>query len=375
MDEIEKLRQQFAITKTKTFLNHASVSPIPKPVADAIRGYADETSTSVIASFQHEDFGKPFFARLIGAEPAEIATVGNTSTGLNIAANAVRCPRGSKVVTTDLEYASVVYPFLRKNAGVKVHYVKNRDGRILLDDMEKAVDDKTAAVVISHVEYAIGFRNNLRVISEIAHEHGACLIVDAIQSAGTMPIDVKRDDVDFLTAGCYKWLLSMHGAGYLYVKDELIEKLEPPFVGWASVEPSVFETDDVWDIRSMPLSKTACRFEVGSPALVCYRAAAEAMKMLLGVGLAKIEGRIMKLTGRLINALENAGLKLQTPLEKDCRSGIVNFKFRKPQTLVDKLDKRGIVVSARSNGVRVSPHFYNTEEEVDRLMKAVRSVA
>jgi len=146
--------------------------------------------------------------------------------------------------------------------------VKNVDGKILLKDVEKAVDDNTVAVAISHVEYVNGFRHNMRALSEIAHEHGAYLIVDAIQSAGAMQIDAKRDDVDFLASACYKWLLSPPGAGYLYVKDELIEKFEPPFVGWASVKDEVFETIDFWDIWSLKLSETASRFEVGSPSFI-----------------------------------------------------------------------------------------------------------
>ena len=231
MENIHKIREQFPITKNKVFLNHAAQSPLPKPVADAVRKFADDFSNFGTTSIEWNDGGKPFFAKLIRAKQDEIAFVENTSVGLNIAANVLRYPPGSKIVTTDLEYPSVVYPWLRKSLGVKVHYVKNIDGKILLEDMERAVDDKTVAVAVSHVEYVNGFRHDLRALSEIAHEHEAYLIVDAIQSAGAMQIDAKKDDVDFLTTSCYKWLLSPPGAGYLYVKEELIEKFEPPFVG------------------------------------------------------------------------------------------------------------------------------------------------
>ncbi|MGQ9507631.1 MAG: aminotransferase class V-fold PLP-dependent enzyme, partial [Candidatus Bathycorpusculaceae bacterium] len=226
---------------------------------------------------------------MIGAKREEIAFIENTSVGMNITANMLHYPPGSKIVTTDLEYPSVVYPWLRKNLGAKIHYVKNVNGKILLDDVEKAVDDKTVAVAVSHVEYVNGFRNDLRAISEIAHKHGAYLIVDAIQSAGVIPIDVKRDNVDFLATACYKWLLSPPGAGYLYVKEELIEKFEPPFVGWASVKPEVFETIDFWDIWSLRLSETASRFEVGSPSFISLAGATEAIKMLLNIGIENIE--------------------------------------------------------------------------------------
>ena len=372
MVDMEKIREQFPVTKNKVFLNHAAQSPLPRPVADAIGKYTDECSNFGTTSTDANDDGKPCFARLIGAKPAEIALVENTSMGLNIVANMLRYPPGSNIVTTDLEYPAVVYPWLRKGLGVKVHYVKNVDGKVLLDDMEKAVDDKTVAVAISHVEYSNGFRHNLRVLSEIVHEHGAYLIVDAIQSVGTMPMDVKRDEVDFLMAACYKWLLSPPGAAYLYVKDELIEKFEPPFVGWASVNQEVFDTVDPWDVRNLSLSKTASRFQIGTASIISLVGATEAMKMLLDFGTENIKRRIARLTDHLIDSIQDLGLKLQTPQEKPCRSGIVNFKIDQPKKLAQKLSKKGIVISARSNGIRVAPHYYNTEEEVDKLMEEVK---
>ena len=372
MEDMQKIREQFPVTKNKTFLNHAAQSPPPKPAADAIRKYITEASDFGVTSSEWDDGGKPFFAKLVGAKPEEIAFVENTSIGLNIAANTLHYPSGSKVVTTDLEYPSVTYPWLRKKLGVKVRYVKNVKGKILLDDMEKAIDDKTVAVAISHVEYSNGFRHNLRILSEIAHEHGAYLIVDAIQSVGTMQVDVKRDDIDFLTASCYKWLLSPPGVGYLYVKEELIEKFEPPLVGWASVDQEIFETVDFWDIWNLKLSKTASRFEAGTPSRLSQVGARVAMKMLLDFGIENVKRRILTLTDHLIDSVKNLGLQLQTPEEEQYRSGIVNFKIDKPQNAAEKLSSKGIVVSARSHGIRVSPHFYNTEEEIDKLVKEIK---
>ena len=374
MDDILKIREQFPVTESKVFLNHAAQSPLPKPVAEAIHRYTDDFSKFGTSLIECDRWGKPCFARLIGARPEEIALIENTSVGLNIAANVLQYPQGSKIVTTDLEYPSVVYPWLRKNLGARVHYVKSVDGKVSLDEMEKAVDDKTVAVAISHVEYVNGFRQNLRVLSEIAHEHGAYLIVDAIQSVGTMPINVKTDDVDFLMAACYKWMLSPQGAAYLYVKDDLIEKFEPPYVGWASVKQEVFKTIDFWDIWNLKLSKTASRFEVGSPSTISLVGATEAMKMLLDCGTENIKRRIMKLTDRLIDAVKDLGLELQTPEEKQCRSGIVNFKIGKADKVTDKLNRKGIVVSARAHGIRVSPHFYNTEEEIDKLTEEIKKL-
>jgi len=372
MKDMESVREQFPVTKNKVFLNHAAESPLPKPVADAVHKYVEEFSNFGESSIELEDRGKSLFAKLINAKPEELAIVENTSMGLNIAANLLRYPPGSKIVTTDMEYPSVVYPWLRKSLPVKVHYVKNVNGKILLEDMEKAVDDNTVAVVVSHVEYFNGFRNDLGAISEIAHEHGAYVIVDAIQSAGAVKIDVKKDDVDFLTCACYKWLLGPPGAGYLYVKRELVEKFEPPLVGWLSVKPEVFETIDFWDIWSLKLSETASRFEVGTPSFISIAGIIKALKMFLDFGMENVERRILKLTDYLIETVKDLGLKLQTPEEKQYRSGIVNFKISNPKELAQKLNGKNIVVSARSHGIRVSPHFYNIEEEIDTLMEEVK---
>ncbi|MGB9676896.1 MAG: aminotransferase class V-fold PLP-dependent enzyme [Candidatus Bathyarchaeales archaeon] len=374
MQNIRKIRALFPITKNKVFLNHAAQSPLPKPVADITHKCVNDFSNLGDTTIAWNDGGKPLFARLIGAEPEEIALIENTSMGLNIAANVLQYSRGSKIVTTDLEYPSVVYPWLRKSLGVKVEYVKNVDGKILLEDVERAVDDKTVAVAVSHVEYANGFRNDLRALSEIAHEHGAYLIVDAIQSVGALKVDVKRDGVDFLSTACYKWLLSPSGCGYFYVRKELIEKFEPPFVGWASVKQEIFDTADFWDIWHLDLPPTASRFEVGSPSFISFIGASEAMKMLLEFGIENIERRIIALTDHLINAVKDLGLKLQTPWERQCRSGIVNFRINKPAEVVQRLRQNGIVVSARANGIRVSPHFYNTEEEIDKLIKEIKKI-
>ena len=372
MESLEKIRELFPIVQNRVFLNHAAQSPLPRPVADAVHKYVEDYANFGFSSLEEEGYGKALFARLIGAKKEEIALVENTSVGLNIAANVLRYPPGSKVVTTDLEYPSVVYPWLRKSLGAKVHYVKNVDGKILFEEVEKAVDDTTVAVVVSHVEYVNGFRNDLRALSQIAHEHGAYLIVDAIQSAGAIKIDVKKDDVDFLATACYKWLLSPPGAGYLYVKEELIENFEPPFVGWASVKQEIFETLDFWDIWSLKLSETASRFEVGSPSTISFVGATAAIKMLSDVGIEKIEERILKLTSHLIEGVKNLGLKLQTPEEKQHRSGIVNFQIANPKEVVRNLRSKGIVVSARARGIRVSPHFYNTETEIETLVDTLR---
>jgi len=369
MKDISKLREIFPITKHKIYLNHAAHSPLPSPVKDAMEKQIEHYSQH--GDFSEFDDGKANFAELVNANVDEVALVENTSMGLNTVANMLEYQRGANVVTTDLEYPSVVYPWKRKKLSVNIRYVKNREGKILLDDVEKAVDEKTVAVAISHVEYANGFRFDLKAVSKIAHAHGAYLIVDAIQSVGALSVDVKRDDIDFLTAAVYKWMLGPPGIGYLYVRKELIEKFEPPFIGWASVKPEIFETINPWEIRNLNLSETATRFEMGTPSRFSAVGASVALRILLNVGIPNIEKRILTLTDHLIDRLRQKKLTLQTPLEPEHRSGIVNFLIDKPKEKVEKLKKKGIVVSARSHGIRVSPHFYNTEEEIDKFVEAI----
>ncbi len=369
---VSEVRAKFPVTRSKVFLNHSAYSPLPQPVVDIMKEYNEDLCRYEIDESKYS-LGQEFFAKLAGAEKGEVALVQNTSTGLNIVANMLDYPKGSNVVTTDLEYPSVVYPWLKKSLGVEVRYVKNVGGKVLVENVEKLVDDKTVAVAVSHVEYVNGFRHDLKALAKIAHEHGAYFIVDAIQSLGVILVDVRQDDVDFLTASCYKWMLGPAGAGYLYVRKELIDQFEPPFIGWASVKPEVFDTIEFWDILRLQLSDTASRFEVGSPSFVSFVGAAAAIQLLLDVGIENIQKRVLGLTDLLISLVKDVGFRLTTPEDEECRSGIVHFLVDGAQEKAKKLGKMGIIVSARSNGLRVAPHFYNTEEEIDRFMKELKA--
>ena len=372
MKDIQKIRKKFPVTRNKVFLNHSAYSPLPQPVVDVMRKYNEDLCRFEIDESEYS-LGQESFAELIGAEKDEIALVPNTSTGLNIAANMLDYPKESNVVTTDLEYPSVVYPWLKKQLGVEVRYVKNVDGKILVEDIERAVNDKTAAIAISHVEYVNGFRHDLKALAKIAHEHEAYLVVDGIQALGAIPVDVRKDGIDFLTASCYKWLLGPAGAGYLYVRKELVEKFEPPFIGWASVKPEVFETIEFWDIWQLQLSKTASRFEVGSPSFISFVGAAVAIQLLLEIGIENIQKRVLDLAEVLINSVKDLGFRLTTPEDRECRSGIVHFLIDRAQKRVEKLKQKGIIISARSAGLRVAPHFYNTEEEIEQLISELKA--
>jgi cysteine desulfurase/selenocysteine lyase len=367
----DRIRAKFPITQSKVFLNHSAYSPLPQPVVDVMQRYNEDLCRYEIDESKYS-LGQEHFARLVGAEKEEIALVPNTSTGLNIVASMLKYPKGANVVTTDMEYPSVVYPWLKPSIGVEVRYAKNRSGCVLVNDVGKLVDNNTVAVAVSHMEYVNGFRQDLKALAETAHEHGAYLVVDAIQSLGAMSVDVELSNVDFLTASCYKWMLGPAGAGYLYVRKGLIGEFEPPFIGWASVKPEVFDTIEFWDIWRLQLSETASRFEAGSPSFISFVGAATALQLLLSVGVGNIQKRILDLTEKLMDSVGDLGLQLTTPKDRESRSGIVHFLVDGAQEKAEKLKSKGIIVSARSNGLRVAPHFYNTEEEIERFVEELK---
>ncbi len=381
MVDLKKVRKQFPITDEKIYLAHASRGPLPKVGAEAIQRYINYSMYSgqtLVNAGVPEDAGKSLFARLIGAQKSEIALVENTSVGINIVADMISRRKRGNVVTTDYEYSSVTYPFLIKKPNIEVRFVKNSNGIIHLEDIESSVDDNTLAVVISHVHWLNGFRHNLKALSEIAHEHSAYLVVDAIQSAGAMKIDVNRDNIDFLSTGCYKWLLSPPGSGFLFIRDELVPHFEPPIIGWRS-SSGVKDRDHL----TLKFPDDARRFEVGAPAYISLVAAAENIKLLLGFGKKNVEKRILMLSGYLRESLCNMGIYVTTPENASSRSGIVNFKICNPQNIVYELQKKNIIpCGARKDWmrcspifkstIRVAPHFYNTIEEIDALVEGIK---
>jgi len=369
---IERYRDEFPITKNYVYLNHAAHSPASLRVHRAVEKCLRSLMETGEYSFNVRDTKKAF-AKLINADVDEIALVTNTSEGLNIISTMLTYKPGSNVVINDMEYPSNTYPWIKlRERGVEVRFVKNVDGVIPIEEYRKAIDDNTVVVAVSHVEWINGFRHNLKELAELAHKHGAYLVVDAIQSAGQINVNVKEMDIDFLACGTYKWLLGPTGAGYLYVKKELIEELTPTFVGWASVK---YQEDPLtFNIYEIEWRKDARKYELGTMSHFSFIGAQAAIEMILEVGIKNIEQRILKLTRYLMDRIVNLGFELQSPVEDEIRSGIVNFKVKNGNEICKKLKEKRIVTSFRGGGLRVSPHFYNTEEEIDRLVDEVKKL-
>ncbi len=323
------------------------------------------------------------FAHLVGAVRDEVGIVPSVSVGLAALASSVDFSRRGKVVTSSLNFPTnvVLWQRMRESGLVKkVEVLKHRNGVMPIESWEKAVDDETGVVAVDYVSWFSGYREHVREISEIAHKHGALIFVDAFHALGVFPIDVKRDGIDALCGGFYKWLCGPSGAGCLYVNGEKLKELKPSYIGWIGIKDNVIERveakrdpfDIPFSLESAAPSPTAARYEWGAWAAVVVAGAVEALEFALETDPASRFEIIRRRRGELL-----AGLgKLQVATlagGENAGSGIVTFAAKNHETLVRKLADRKIIVSGRFNHIRVSPHFYNNREEIGTLLDALRA--
>ena len=382
--DVDKVRESFPITKECVYLNNAATGAHPISVAWAMEAFMKDKARSMLTlSYDMGVWGrrlgecKKLFAQLIGAKEGEVAFIPNTTAGLNIVANMLPYRRGSNVIVSDIEYMSNVIVWLNQaDRGVETCVVKSKGGRVLLEDVEKACNDRTIAIAVGQVGWFHGFRHDLKALSKIAHERGAYLVVDGIQSVGAMKIDVKKDGVDFLACGAYKWLLGPATAGFLYIREDLINEFKPPMVSVGGLKPEVVERNifESFDLHELKYLNHIARYEFTHICEAAYIGAWASMSFLLSQGIEGVEKRIAYLDNYLVEGLLEAGYELQTPLEPKERLGPINFKVRNCREVERRLAEKGIMVSARMGGIRVSPHFFNTEDELDTLLKALKEL-
>lgn len=355
------LREPFPVTEGCTFLDVANHSPPSTPVKAAIAVYLDDWDRLARHGDARVEQANESFARLIGARPHEIACQPNTSRGLATAAGSIPFKRGDNVVVNDLENWANVYPWTGlRQRGVEVRIVRGMGGAVHLDDLKATVDDRTRAVAISQVQWLTGARHALRPLAELAHGHGAYLVVDGIQAAGALRVDVKRDQVDFYACGSYKWLLGPSGAGFLYAREDILSELRPNETGYRAVKEHSLEEP--------ALKNTAQKLEFGEPSYLSFVGTKAGIDLILSLGPERIEGQVLRLSGRLYDGLSSLGVSLVTPEGAGLRSGVVSFATDATEQHFGRLSKEGFIVSLRPAGMRVSTGFYNTFEEVDRLL-------
>ncbi len=374
--DIGAIRKNFPVTERYAYLNHASIGPLPRSTAEAMQHFLEERSLTGGLVLEGKE-GELIYgttrgkvARLINArQETEVTFVRNTSHGLNIIAAGLPWQTGDNVVGAETEFPANVYPWMNlKRKEVEVRLVKAVAGRIRPEDVAAAMDKRTRLVALSFVEFATGFRNDLGTLAEIAHRGGAFFCVDAIQGLGVFPVDVQKTPVDFLSAGSAKWLLGPVGFGLLYIRQERLDELDLVMGGWVGVEDwrNFFRYDS-------PFRHDATRYEEGTIAPSLLLGLNKNVQMFLDLGVENISRRVLDLTAYLIEGLKRLGLTVITPHASEVeRSGIVSFlPSGDPAVLAARLRQEGVIISQRGNFIRVSPHFYNTNEELDRALAII----
>ncbi len=372
--DIKTIRQDFPALKKLTYLDSAFVGLVPNFVREGYIEFLDEwanfsfdSSKTILGVWRDKaEETRAMAAKFLGASPDEIAFTQCTGCGLNIPVNGLTWKKGDNVVTPDWEHNPLVTSTLKRN-GVESKIVKSINGKIELGDLEKAIDDNTKIVQVSQVEHTNGFRFDLKAVSEIAHRHGAMVLVDSTQALGALKTDVKQEAVDFISAGTYKYLVGPAGLGILYVKAEHIEKLIPDRTGWSN---------KIWAMKPYELPSSARRFEYGTLNYQGIYAFHKSLIYLNKIGIENIEKRVLELTSYLQSRLIDLGARLFTP--QGTKSPIVCFFIKDAQELAKKLRSEDIKVTAREwNGesyFRLSVHFYNTTEDIDRFLDKLKEI-
>jgi len=364
--KLNKLRREFPLTEELTYLDHAATSPLPGRARAAMIKFIEARRFVRRAWEEYEKLDQDLrqaLGQLINASPEEIALVQNTAEGINIAAHAIPFQPGDNVIFCDMEYPANVYPWLNlERRGVEARIVPHREGGLALDDLEEYVDGRTKAVAASSVEFLTGFRNDLQSIGELCKARDICFVVDGIQSLGVIPLDVREFHIDLLSCGGPKWLLGPCGQGFLFCRRELLEEMRPAYAGATSVVDFLNFRD--YDLTFLPDAK---RFELGTPNLVEMVGLLASVNLLLELGIEEIRRWTLHLTDVLIDDLQQRGYQIASCLRPEHRSAIISFSTPDVQANYEKLIAHKIIVSLRENYIRVSPHCYNTEEEVLRV--------
>lgn len=369
----ESLRDEFPITRNYNFLNHAAVAPLSRRCADAARRYLQHAEDNAYLRggfFRQVDRVRGQVAELIHANADEIAFTKNTSEGLSFVANGLTWKSGDNVVTTNVEFAANMYPWLAlRSRGVEIRTVLEEDGRIPLERLLELIDSRTRLVALSSVEFASGFRNDLATIGEFCQDKGVFFCVDAIQSLGAFPVDVQAMNIDFLAADGHKWLCAPEGAGLLYVRKEVQGHLHPTTIGWLSMkEPFDF------DRYAFEFADSARRYEAGSLNLCGVFALGGALELVRELTVERIAQRLLTLTDRLVEGLRRKSYRIISSRRPTEASAIVAFSSdsHDHEKLQRHLEvEHRIVIAVRHGRLRASPYIYNTEREIDQLVEAL----
>jgi kynureninase len=380
-DDLLKWRAEFPILEKTVYLISHSLGAMPRATYDRLHEYADIWATRGVRAWAEGWWNMPVtvgneVGRIIGADPETVVMHQNVSICQSLILSCfLPLPENSKrrkIVYSELNFPSVMYVYEAhaRDHGLRIETVKSDDGiTVPLDRMLAAIDEETFLVPISHVLFKSAFLQDAKAITERAHKVGAMVVLDTYQSAGTVPFSVKDLQVDFATGGSVKWLCGGPGAGYLYVRPDLIDRLEPKTTGWmAHEEPFAF----AGDLRYAP---NITRFLHGSPAIPALYAAQSGYEVINKIGVAGIREKSMRQTQRLIELAQEAGFQVTSPKDPAQRGGTITVWDDHAAAITKELVRREFIVDYRPGaGVRISPHFYTTDEELGLVIAEMKKI-
>ncbi len=371
---IEDIRKNFPVTKNLIYLDNAAVAP----VHSLTKKYMDEYMEHFL-NFGLKDYAKwvdmmdltrEKLAKFINAKVYEIAFVKNTSAGLSIIANGIDFKQGENIIIPDIEFPSNVYPWLNlQRKGVETKFLKaDKNGFLDYKNLEELIDKNTRLISISWIEFVNGFKNDLKAISQIIKNKSnefdkkIYFCVDGIQGLGALKFDINDYDIDFIVADGHKWLLTIEGAGFMYCSEKVLDNVHPVSVGWKTVKDALNFTKINFDIR-----QGADKFEEGSMNVAGITSIAASMDLFAQYGMDFVEERVLGLSAYAINLFEEKGFNVVSCKEDKHRSGIVSFTTPDVEEDFLKLVSNNVQLSKRGANLRISPHFYNTKEEISKL--------
>ena len=368
---LARYREEFPIFRDRIYLNTCSLGPLGERARRKVSGFLDVWQARGAAAWYDvwwEALGelRRRYARLIGAAEGEIALAPSISGAVTPVAEALDYARRPKVVVTSLDFPTVAYQWLAKaGRGIEVVVVESPDGiRVPVEALARAIDDRTALVATSHVFFTTGAIQDIRAVADTAHARGALCLVDAYHSAGQIPVDVRDSGVDFLVGGGLKWLLGGPGIAFLYARAELARRLEPSVAGWFG-----HKNQFAFDTRSLERHDDARRFELGTPSLAAVHAQLGGLEYIEEIGVDAIRRVTGELTDDLVARARELGLAPKVAATPAERAAIVMIPAPDPAAAVRALADAGIVADARPGHVRLSPFFYNVQEDHVRALE------
>jgi kynureninase len=380
-DDLLKWRSEFPILERAVYLISHSLGAMPRATFDRLHEYADIWATRGVRAWAEGWWDMPVtvgneIARIIGADENTVVMHQNVSICQSLILSCLlpltHNPKRNKIVCEELNFPSVMYVYdaHARAHNLRIETVKSDDGiTIPLERMLAAIDEETLLVPISHVLFKSAFLQDAKAITERAHEVGATVVLDTYQSAGTVPFSVKELNVDFATGGSVKWLCGGPGAGYLYVRPDLIETLQPKTTGWMAHEhPFAFETE-------MHYAPNITRFLHGSPAIPALYAAESGYKIINEIGVNAIREKSQRQTQYLIKLAEEAGFQVTSPKDPAQRGGTITVWDDNAAAITKELIRRDFIVDYRPGaGVRISPHFYTKDEELELIVAEMKTI-